>query len=52
MRRDYQRDLPQTNWESAVVDTLLEPQNLSNWEAVSVAAKRLAGVLCIASWKH
>lgn len=36
MRRDYQRDLPQTNWESAVVDTLLEPQNLSNWEALPV----------------
>lgn len=33
-RRDYQSDLPQSEWAHGLIDTLLEPANLQNWQEV------------------
>ncbi|MDV6373656.1 sucrase ferredoxin [Deinococcus arenicola] len=37
-RRDYQSDLPQTEWAHGLIDTLLEPENLNGWQAVESPA--------------
>ena len=37
-RRDYQSDLPQSEWARGLTDTLLEPQNLAGWQAVTPPA--------------
>lgn len=33
-RRDYQSQLPQSEWAQGLIDTLLEPENLTNWHEV------------------
>ncbi|GGO25813.1 sucrase ferredoxin [Deinococcus humi] len=34
VRRDYASDLPQSEWARGLIDTLLEPENLSGWRPV------------------
>lgn len=34
-RRDFQSDWPQSEWARGLIDTLLEPQNLRNWQEVT-----------------
>ncbi|WP_161880784.1 sucrase ferredoxin [Deinococcus alpinitundrae] len=36
MRRDYASGLPQSEWARGLIDTLLEPENLSAWQALDL----------------
>lgn len=36
LRRDYQSELPQTEWAQGLIDTLLEPENLKAWQALDM----------------